>query len=265
MSDPTILTLDDLAARWQCERHRVLKRLRDCPMPAINLGTAKYPEWRFRLETVELWESQFEAVPDSSLGGEPDPDPARPTKRIVGRKLVPIDPADDLTNYGGTRRRSLEQPGPGMAPSRSSDPTDNRARKPTMQSFDRQDAIVERTVPQAGPEIRKALARHTATATRLNSVAGAYDAWNVTSNPRWPSDPAEATRIAQGWEEKVDRAAQTHIKARRNLFGMILAANGHDPESGTFPPCGISLGGRTAWLNPPESGSNMLNAELIVN
>lgn len=103
--DPApLLTIDDLAARWQVTRERAFRRVRHSGLKSINLGTTKYPELRFRLETVLSWEARAEHVAELPAPQDEAPPPAKgPTVKIVGRKLAPIV---GLGEYKGNRLRS---------------------------------------------------------------------------------------------------------------------------------------------------------------
>jgi hypothetical protein len=57
----SLLTVQDLAIRWQLTIERTWRRVREATgIKAINLGTPKYPELRFRLPSIEAWEARVE-------------------------------------------------------------------------------------------------------------------------------------------------------------------------------------------------------------
>lgn len=62
MSAP--LTPEQLAERWGLTLKELQRRLPRLGLPAINLGSDRRPDWRFRLTTVETWEAQNESHPD---------------------------------------------------------------------------------------------------------------------------------------------------------------------------------------------------------
>lgn len=91
-----LLTIDDLAARWQVTRERAFRRIKGEPgLKAINLGTPKFPELRFRLETVQAWEARVEtasalAPPDE--GATPATRGYNTSKRKIGGSRSEIGP-----------------------------------------------------------------------------------------------------------------------------------------------------------------------------
>jgi hypothetical protein len=79
-----------------------------------------------------------------------------------------------------------------------------------------------------------------------------------------PIDRAEVARLNGRWQERVDRADERLIAARRELFRSILSECGHE-EAESFPPVSLPLGGRLLTLLPPEDDDrNLLNARLRV-
>jgi excisionase family DNA binding protein len=51
-SELTLLTADELAARWQVSKHHVYRLARDGRVPCVPIG--RY--YRFRLAAIEAWE-----------------------------------------------------------------------------------------------------------------------------------------------------------------------------------------------------------------
>lgn len=98
-----LLTIDDLAARWQVTRERAFRRIKgEGGLKAINLGTPKFPELRFRLETVQSWEARAEstsALAPQDEGSAPPAHPRDTLKKIVGRRIV--EPRTELGTYRG--------------------------------------------------------------------------------------------------------------------------------------------------------------------
>lgn len=112
--------------------------------------------------------------------------------------------------------------------------------------------------------LREAFSRHLAAHGRYDSASIGYDSWNCTDNPRMPADPAERARLNAEWQEKVGRAGDERCATRRELFELILDANGYR-DGDSFPPVSLPLGSRRLWLLPPEDeGDNLLNATLLV-
>lgn len=58
----TVLTADDLAARWAMTTDTLRRRMKRLNLPAVNVGTAKEPDYRFRLGAIERWEQENEGT-----------------------------------------------------------------------------------------------------------------------------------------------------------------------------------------------------------
>ena len=63
------LTAKDLAARWDLTEEQVRRRIKSMGIPGFNVGTAREPDWRFRLSTIEAWEARNE----QDINEPPDP------------------------------------------------------------------------------------------------------------------------------------------------------------------------------------------------
>ena len=78
----TVLTVEALAERWGLEVDTLRRRLKLLQLPAVNVGTAKSPDWRFRLSAIEAWEAANEtrlgATDDDQAVVEPVPAGAPP-------------------------------------------------------------------------------------------------------------------------------------------------------------------------------------------
>lgn len=72
----TLLTIEDLATRWQTTIDRVRGRITQINFPAINIGTPKLPELRFRLAAVEEYEQRIECGAAHFLGGKEETVPS---------------------------------------------------------------------------------------------------------------------------------------------------------------------------------------------
>ncbi len=57
-----ILTTDDLTARWATTAGTLRRRMKRLNLPAVNVGTAKEPDYRFRLSAIERWEQENEGT-----------------------------------------------------------------------------------------------------------------------------------------------------------------------------------------------------------
>lgn len=66
---PVVLTLEKLAERWSMPASTLRRRIARLHLPAVNVGTDKEPDIRFRLSAIEAWE----AANESTLGVEEAP------------------------------------------------------------------------------------------------------------------------------------------------------------------------------------------------
>ena len=57
-----LLTVDDLAERWQVPKSHVYRLTREGVIPAVRLG--RY--YRYRLDAIERWEARSERTTGSS-------------------------------------------------------------------------------------------------------------------------------------------------------------------------------------------------------
>lgn len=94
MPSPDILTMADLAERWQITPAELQRRMARLSLPAVNVGTDRKPEYRFRLAALEDWEARNEATIGQPAPAEGQPIPAaRPQAVAVdyfrGRKARP--------------------------------------------------------------------------------------------------------------------------------------------------------------------------------
>ena len=55
-----VLTLEQLADRWSLPLDTLRRRLTRLSLPAVNIGTTKSPDYRFRLSAIEAWEQMNE-------------------------------------------------------------------------------------------------------------------------------------------------------------------------------------------------------------
>jgi hypothetical protein len=54
------LTLDSLAERWSIPIEALRRRVFKLNLPAVNVGSVKRPDYRFRLPAIERWEQENE-------------------------------------------------------------------------------------------------------------------------------------------------------------------------------------------------------------
>lgn len=59
-SGRSVLTVEALADRWGLPVDTLKRRLKLLELPAVNVGTAKAPDWRFRAQAIEAWEAANE-------------------------------------------------------------------------------------------------------------------------------------------------------------------------------------------------------------
>lgn len=107
-ASPGLLTIDHLAERWGISVDKVCRRLRSDASPkAVNMGTTKYPELRFRIEAIIDWESQMEQpasvfIGAITLGGE--------QRKVEGQggavKATPDQTPADLLDFKPRKRKA---------------------------------------------------------------------------------------------------------------------------------------------------------------
>lgn len=106
-----LMTIDDLAARWQVDPKRAWKRAKAGGLRALNMGTEKYPEWRFRLAAVETWEAAVEREMDATEESPADEIIQDKSGRMFVRPKPPIGnlspaPPPSLGAYRGRAKKS---------------------------------------------------------------------------------------------------------------------------------------------------------------
>jgi len=55
-----VLGLKALAERWSVPPEALRRRIAKLGLPAVNVGTPKEPDWRFRRVAIEKWEAANE-------------------------------------------------------------------------------------------------------------------------------------------------------------------------------------------------------------
>lgn len=88
-----MLTISDLAARWQVSTAEAIRICRERGVPFVRLRRAKEGkqnvQWkaaRFRPEAIEKWEAaQQETHPNSKAKAQPQPAPDLPGQRRLGK------------------------------------------------------------------------------------------------------------------------------------------------------------------------------------
>jgi hypothetical protein len=57
-----VLTIEMLAGRWSVPVENLRRRMGKLNLPAVNVGTDKAPDYRFRLSAIEAWEAANETT-----------------------------------------------------------------------------------------------------------------------------------------------------------------------------------------------------------
>jgi hypothetical protein len=84
-----IFTQSDLAERWGLPLDHLRRRVRNLGLPAVNVGSVKSPDWRFRLSAIEEWEARNET---SMATGSPSDQPSEPIQPGRPPDLAGYDP-----------------------------------------------------------------------------------------------------------------------------------------------------------------------------